>query len=971
MRLEAGSKLGSYEILAPIGAGGMGEVYRAHDPQLARDVAIKVLPQDFSTGEEQLARFTNEARLASSLNHPNIVTIYSMGWQNQRCYIAMELIEGRTLQEMMEEGPIPVEQALDIAVQVADGLAKAHEAGIIHRDLKPKNVMVTKDGHAKILDFGLSKLTRSTVDSETPTASALDSPNPPGGLTQPGTILGTVEYMSPEQAAGRSVDYRSDQFSMGSMLYAILTGSQPFHGESAVQTLNQIIEGEPRPLDRLNPGVPPAFQAVIRRCLMKNPRDRYKSTQDLARELQELELDRKMLLRRWTRRDWIRASIGLLILLVIAGSIWIWSRRPYHPKPEAVEWYQEGLDSMHSMVFDSARKAFDKAVEADPKYVLAHASLARAYDELDYSEKANAQMLRAMEAAQEINLSGKDKRRFLVLQFMVSHQYEDAVPLLQELEDDADRQDKPAAALESGWLAEKLDDTEGAAAAYQRAIKMNPDYAAAHLRLGYVRQLRVEDELVLENFAEAESLYSALSDSEGITETLYQRANFLSRRDRTPEAMESIDQGIAFASMTKNRYQEIRLQLLKSSLFRKQNQDVQALELAQQAIDVALKERMDDLATRGMNDLGNVFFTREDYESAEKYFRDARYYAQRGKVQRYEARASLSLGSLLEQKNQPEQARQFVEEAMPFYKEAGYRKEHTQAMTVLGGALRQLGSYEKGMEVLQEALSQAIQLNFSPQEIQIRERLAELLQSQGNWPEALKESEPSASLLLSSPQDYAYAQLSCAGLYWRLGRWQEAEQSLAEIELLLQDNKDKLNLSLLRLRQAEMAYAEGRFEKAKAYAQKAISAVTAAGDQAEPDAKLIEALVSIRTGRQNEGIQSALQLVREFDESKLAGNAASARLAIAEALTGTEESGRARDLALAALKFFNQHNVWESIWRAHLVAARVSEGQTDISAHREFARSALEQMKNLWPATDVNSYLQRADIKSLYSNMSF
>jgi serine/threonine protein kinase/Tfp pilus assembly protein PilF len=970
MRLERGSKLGPYEILSPIGAGGMGEVYRARDLQLGRDIAIKVLPQEVSADEERLARFENEARLASSLNHPNIITIHSMGWQNQRCYIAMELIEGQTLEELMEKGPVPVEQALNIAAQVADGLAKAHEAGIIHRDLKPKNVMITKDGHAKILDFGLSKLMRPTVDSEAPTASGVETAKPFEGLTLPGTILGTIEYMSPEQAAGRFVDYRSDQFSMGSLMYAILTGSRPFHRESAVQTLNQIIEGEPRPVDELNPRVPAALQAVVRRCLMKSPRDRYKSTQDLARELQQLELDRKMLLRRWTRRDWIRASIGLLILLVVVGSIWIWSRMPYRPKPAAVEWYKKGMTAMHSMAFDSARKAFDLTVEADPKFALAQASLARAYEEMGYSEQAKEQMLRAMEVEQQINLSSKDTKRFRILQYMVSHQYDNAVPLLQQLEQDADKQDRPAAALECGWLAEKQYDTEGAAAAYERALQMNPGYAAAHLRLGYIRQRRGEDELALGSFTKAETLYRTSSDSEGITETLYQRASFLNRRSRAAEAMESIDQAIALAHAIENRYQEIRLQLLQSAVVRKLGDNARASESAQQAIDAALKENMDNLAASGRLALGNVFFNSGDYESAEKNYRDARNIAQRGKVRHYEALASLSLGSLFEQKNQPEQSREFVEEAMPFFKEAGYRRESIQAITILGRVLCELGAYEEGIEVLREALPKAIQLHDSATEAQIRQRLVELLQAQGNWPEALRESELSVNLL-SSPTEGAYARLNCADLYWRLGRWQKAEQSLAEIELLLGNNEDPLSLFLLRLRQAEMAYAEGRFEEAKAYARKAISAVPASVNQAEPDARLIEVLVSIRTGHRNEGIQSALKLVREFEESRLAGNAASARLAIAEALVDTEESSRARDLARDALQFFEQHNVLESIWRAHLVAARVSERSADISAHRNSARSALAQMRNLWPSSDVDNYLQRADIRLLSGNLDF
>ncbi|MEJ2109505.1 MAG: protein kinase, partial [Acidobacteriota bacterium] len=741
MRLEKGSKLGPYEIISPIGAGGMGEVYLAHDPQLGRDIAVKVLPENVSYGAERLARFENEARLASSLNHPNIITIYSMGWENQRCYIAMELIDGQTLHDLIEEKPIPVEQALKIFTQVADGLARAHEAGIVHRDLKPKNIMVTRDGHAKILDFGLSKLTSYYADSKAPTTSVVIPADDSGGLTKPGTVLGTVEYMSPEQAAGRSVDFRSDQFSMGSLMYTVLTGILPFHRESEIQTMNQIIEGKPRPVDRLNSHVPAPLREVLRRCLMKSPGDRYASTRELAEELKRLETESRLLLRHWTRRDWIRASIGLLILLAVAGFFWVWSHWPYRPDPKAVEWYQEGVAALHSMTFDRARRAFDRAVQMDPKFALAQANLARAYDEMGYSDQAAKQMMQAMNTRQEINLSRMDEKHFDVLQYIVLHQYADAVSLLQQIERDADKQDKPAAALECGWLAEKLNDTEGAAAAYERALQMDPDYAAANLRLGFIHQRLGENDLALQNFTKAENLYRDKGDTEGITESLFHRANLLIRRSSAEQAMLSIEDAIALARGLDNQYQEIRLLILKSAALRKMGKHDEAGEIAQQAFDAALKHRMDNIAASGRMNLGNSFFENGDYVSAEENYNEALIIAQRGKVKHYEALALHMLGSLFEQKNQPEQAIQHIEEALSFYKDARYRRENIQAQAILGGALCQLGSYEKGIEVLGEALPQAIQLQDTGTISGIRDRMIEILQAQGNWPEALKESE--------------------------------------------------------------------------------------------------------------------------------------------------------------------------------------------------------------------------------------
>ncbi len=282
MTLAAGIRLGPYEILSPLGAGGMGEVYRARDTRLERHVAIKVLPAELSADSGRLRRFEKEARSASSLNHPNIVTVYDIGTSDSVSYIAMELVEGVTLRQMLAEGPLASRKLLAIAAQVADGLAKAHGAGIVHRDLKPENVMMTRDGFAKILDFGLAKLTQ-TEDS----SGGTEAPTVSGG-TEPGIVVGTVAYMSPEQALGKSLDFRSDQFSFASVLYEMVTGKKAFARGSGPETMTAIIREEPEPLSSLAPKTPAPLRWIVERCHAKEPRERYASTEDLARDLLNL-----------------------------------------------------------------------------------------------------------------------------------------------------------------------------------------------------------------------------------------------------------------------------------------------------------------------------------------------------------------------------------------------------------------------------------------------------------------------------------------------------------------------------------------------------------------------------------------------------------------------------------------------------------------------------------------------------------
>ncbi len=314
--LEAGTRLGSYEIVASIGAGGMGEVYRAKDLKLGRDVAIKVLPKEFASDPERLRRFEQEARAASALNHPNIITIHDIGEQDGTHYIAMELVEGKTLRQVLEDGPVPTTKMLDFASQVGQGLAKAHAAGIVHRDLKPDNLMVTNDGFVKILDFGLVKLSSqpSNPDSQMATMSKM--------RTQEGVILGTVQYMSPEQAVGRTVDFRSDQFSFGSILYEIATGKRAFERESFAQTLTAIIENDPEPATALNPNLPKHLGVILKRCLAKDPSERYESTHELASEVglvsaEDVGSRTKGL--RWTVAGILLAGLAVVVGLNVDG----------------------------------------------------------------------------------------------------------------------------------------------------------------------------------------------------------------------------------------------------------------------------------------------------------------------------------------------------------------------------------------------------------------------------------------------------------------------------------------------------------------------------------------------------------------------------------------------------------------------------------------------------------------------------
>ena len=325
-----GRTLGPYRVLEKLGAGGMGDVYKGHDSRLDRIVALKVLPPELTTSD-RMQRFEQEARAASTLNHPNILTIHDVGRDADVAWFAMEWVDGRTLRDLLHTGRLPLRQVTQIAAQIADGLAKAHAAGIVHRDLKPENVMLTSDGFVKIVDFGIAKLAGSAVpasDAQTRTMG-----------TSPGLVIGTAGYMSPEQASGRPVDYRSDQFALGLLIYEMASGRRPFDRPTAAQSIAAIIDADPAPLQSLNPDVPSHLASIVSRCLAKDPSERYESTRDLARDLKsvtETNAGTAVGAAPSARKGALFAAVAAIAIATGAGALWFWNRgAPPPTKPPA------------------------------------------------------------------------------------------------------------------------------------------------------------------------------------------------------------------------------------------------------------------------------------------------------------------------------------------------------------------------------------------------------------------------------------------------------------------------------------------------------------------------------------------------------------------------------------------------------------------------------------------------------------
>ena len=362
MALAPGTRLGTYEVIALVGAGGMGEVYRAHDSNLRRDVALKVLPAALVADPDRVARFEREARAVAALSHPNILAIHDLGSDDSIRYAVTELLEGKTLREVLRAGPLAPHKALAIVLQIARGLEAAHARGIVHRDLKPENVFVLDDGQVKILDFGLAKATGS-AEQEATNHAAADRSTTVAVVTGAGTVLGTAGYMAPEQVRGGAVDQRADIFAFGCMLFELLAGRRAFQGESSIDTLHATLHAEPPDVATLA-AVPEPLSRIVGRCLEKQPANRFQTAADLRFALETIgDTSRNSAQSLPARRAvrWLRIGVAAVVIAAAAAGVWYWRGARSSAPPAAAARQARGI----------AVLPFDNLGEADRAYFAA------------------------------------------------------------------------------------------------------------------------------------------------------------------------------------------------------------------------------------------------------------------------------------------------------------------------------------------------------------------------------------------------------------------------------------------------------------------------------------------------------------------------------------------------------------------------------------------------------------------------
>ena len=1000
-----GQTISHYRITDKLGEGGMGVVYVAEDTHLGRRVAVKFLS---SVDEHHFrARFLREARAVSALSHPHIATIFDYGETAEgHPFIVMELVDGQTLSDLLHQSALTIPRAVEIIADVAEALGEAHARGIIHRDIKPSNVVINRRGQVKVLDFGLAKQLNENQHSQSadPDARTLLATT-----TQAGVVVGTPLYLSPEQATGAEVDARSDLFALGALLYECITGRPAFAGTSVLEIGAQVIHIDPPLPSEINPRVPRELDRITMKALAKKPEARYQSAEEMWADLNEVRAlfsdesryrtERLSATSRLTQSgarpslfgtlsalsDSMRrprlSVIFLIGVLVVAGLLLLgvtrwWRPTPHQPSAEAQRWYDKGADALRDGAYYQASKALERAVIVDDKFALAHARLAEAWTELDYSDKAKDALLRVSSLVPDRSVLPELDALYLdAVSAMVTRDYPKAVASYSQIVQLSPSQ--PQVYVDLGRAYEKTEESQQAVDAYLEATKRDLQYATAYLRLGilYGRQQNLPSAYA--TFDKADTLYQALGNVEGRAETFFQRGSLLNNIDKVDEARRYLQQALDIARATDNPYQQIQTLLQLSSALYTAGDTEQALAHAREALNLAQANGMENLTTRGLVDIGNVFLTREDYDEAEKYFRQALEFAQRYRGRRNEARALLSLGSLRIQQNNPDEAVRYIEQALAFYQQGGYRKEVSLGLTLLGRANRMKGDYAAALKDFEQLLQLGKQVGDTSQVASSLNGIGTVLLYLERYPEALSYFAERYALS-SSIGDQAtsgYSMIQRADALWQLGRYQEARESLAQATAIVRRSSggNKALTAEINQLDGEIALSERRFPEAIAQSEQALSLAGTQYKATAVQARRVLGLARLNSGAKQAGkssCQEALEMAKQMGNPWLVSKT---QLALAEALLENGEMEAALATISQAQESFTRSGQTESAWRAWLLAARATRRNGDqAKAQEQAARAAdlLSQLQQKWGDENYRTYLARPDIQNLRKQLS-
>jgi len=982
-----GQTVSHYRILEKLGEGGMGAVYLGEDLHLARRVAIKFLT---STDHHYRARFIREARAVSALNHPNIAMVHDYGetTTGNQPFIVMEYVKGKSLSDLLDEG-LTLRRSVEIVSSIAEALGEAHHQGIVHRDIKPSNVLVNERGQVKVLDFGLVK-----HFGEQPASGVdLDARTIFSTQTRSDVIVGTPLYLSPEQATGKEIDGRSDLFALGALLYECLTGHSAFSGSSVLEIGAQIIHVTPNPPSKLNPAVTQALDRVTMKALEKKVEARYQSAADFLKDLKAAgetvgangvpvssrankgtegfkrgtnafaTLTMQLRRQRFSLVSIIPAFVALG--LAVWAIYYFWPRSYYQPPSAALHWYEQGTESLRNGAYYQASKALTQAIQIDDGYALAHARLAQAWAELDYSERAKDELLAATDQKVRSSLSPKDTVYLDAIRATVTRKFGDAVNSYTELAKLSP--DEGSVYVDLGYAYENDGKTDKALENYQKAIELNNhQYATAYLRAGIVYLRKQDANNAARMFDEAERLNKAASNNEGLNEVNRQRGILFRNQSEYGKAKDQFQLAFDASRVMGNEAQQITALIDLSFLASRRGFFSEAENYAQQAVSFAQQKQLENLTASGLLELGNSFTAKGDYEKAESYYNQAINFARANKGRLRESMGMMNLAGIYIQTLRTDEGLQMAQQALQFFQQENYPRNAFLCLTHIARGYRRKGDYASAQQALNQKLELAQQSQNPGSVADTHVEMGAVLLDQDQLPAALEQYEK-ATELYGSTNDFlvAYCKENRAHILARLGRYEEAKQLLDE---LFKSKETLLGLLPdLHRNRAEMSFIQGDLPRTIESSSEAIKTASPKSNTTI-QAQYILALAKAVTAKK-EARALCDESIKATSNAGDFGLQSRTLLACAEVALKGKDAQTALTLATQAQERFARGLQLESEWRAWAIASHASKelGHSDIAQEQmkkaETTRSKLEQQ---WGAESFKKYAARPDIQAYY-----
>jgi len=753
----------------------MGSVYLARDLTLNRDVAIKFISPGKALEPIARERLVREAKAAAGLDHPNICSVYDVIVEPEgRAAIVMQYVKGASLADILRVGPTEPAAALAIATDVARALAAAHAQGIVHRDVKPANIMVTPDGRAKLLDFGIARYDDMSVAArEASTATELTSAN---------LMVGTPSYMSPEQAQKRALDGRSDLFSLGVVLFECLTGTRPFKGQSPLEILAAILHQQPPIPSSLRPGVNALHDALCLKLLAKDPAERFQSADDLISALNRLTHGGTVPAPRPRIARWM--VLAAAIVALAGAGLWRWGLPSAKPNAEAARWYQRGVEALRDGSYYGARLALDQATRADPKFVDGWIRLAEAENELDESDAAQRALLTVNKlVGTEWLMPRQQRTRMNAARAMILRDVDVGAQQYRALASASPRD--AGAWLDLGRAQEAASFAADARKSYETAIGIDAQYAAAHLRRATILALEGQRDKALDEFSEAERLYHAQGPNiEGEVETLIRRGTALNARGEAAAARAALTKATELAATQENRAQQIRAQLQLSSVMGWEGKWDEAERMAADAVESATHDHLESVAADGLVDLANVLILRNKTDEAKIQLDRAIQLADDRGAPRIAARARLQYAFLDVNGDQDAEGIAAAKKLLPYFREKRYRRYEVTALSIMARGHEDLGHYAEAHTLGEDARGKAVEIKDEIQEATALESLAGVANAVGALPQALayRSRETAIHRSLNDVSSLPFDLPNQADLLIRLGRGAAAAPLLDEMD---------------------------------------------------------------------------------------------------------------------------------------------------------------------------------------------